>query len=306
MAFALLSLGSSFFALAHLSNNLILHAATVASMYIYGPTIWWLIKSQVSGATSLFHQIHAAPMAMVFIISLIFPAENIVEMQLFGTISRLVYTTLAARELWANRAILSERNTALWLSILVFISCWGPAWNLSLFLQHWLEINWLTPAAVSTINTLGTSASTLVLIWWALVNPSIYLNGEVGTNKLNTAATDFDREIYDRLRSLLETDFLYLEPTLTLEKTATAIAVTPRELSSAVNRCTNQSFRAHIRQHRVSHAKALLSKKTSQEASVFEIALQSGFATASSFHDSFKTETGTTPSKYRAAYNLRK
>jgi AraC-like DNA-binding protein len=62
------------------------------------------------------------------------------------------------------------------------------------------------------------------------------------------------------------------------------------------------SIGAYLTQHRVARAQQLLA---TTEASVLDIALQSGFGSASRFYTAFKQACGLTPHSYRASLHLR-
>ncbi|GHF23878.1 hypothetical protein GCM10017044_18060 [Kordiimonas sediminis] len=146
------------------------------------------------------------------------------------------------------------------------------------------------------------SCVTLTFVWWALVTPDTYLQSSQSEQSTSPKPSDFDREVFSRLENIFGTEKPYLDATVNLETLAHQIAVTPRELSNAVNRCTNDGFRAFLRKKRVGHAQELLTNKTCQDLSIYDIAIASGFGTKSTFNESFKLYTGMPPSEFRRQF----
>ena len=138
-------------------------------------------------------------------------------------------------------------------------------------------------------------------MWWALVRPGVYLDHTPADDKAAAQETEFDRDVFSRLEHAFSNNRPYLDCTLKLETVADQLAVTPRELSNAVNRCARKSFRAYMREYRLEEAKRLLADHSRAGQSVYDIAMEAGFGTKSTFNDAFKAFTGQTPSAYREA-----
>ena len=111
--------------------------------------------------------------------------------------------------------------------------------------------------------------------------------------------TDFDKAVYARLQSLVQSTNLYKEDNMNLAEVADLLAVTPRELSEAINRSVNMTFPMYIRQYRVNEAKRLLALSDHQVMSITEIGFEAGFSNKSTFNYSFKMLTNLTPSDFR-------
>jgi len=114
----------------------------------------------------------------------------------------------------------------------------------------------------------------------------------------NNRLPDFVREsIIIRLTEYMSSEQPWLKIDLTLSELAAAVNLNPHHLSQIINSEFGKSFACFINEYRVNAARRLLS--VSDNRTVIEIALDSGFASKSSFNALFKKHTGVTPSEYR-------
>jgi AraC-like DNA-binding protein len=105
-------------------------------------------------------------------------------------------------------------------------------------------------------------------------------------------------EILKKLQELMETSKPYLDGELTLTKLAQMIAVTPHNLSEAMNTRLQQSFYELVNIYRVDEVKRRLQAGDAQRFSLLSIAYDSGFTSKTSFNTIFKKQTGMTPSQF--------
>lgn len=112
------------------------------------------------------------------------------------------------------------------------------------------------------------------------------------------SSPDMRRDIFARIKKLIEEDRIYLNPLLKLSDIA-RLANTNRSYASAYfSSETGTTFYDHINQLRVAHSIALL---TDTSKRLDEIAEQSGFNSRQSFHRVFLSIKGMTPSSYRVS-----
>ncbi|WP_417504743.1 helix-turn-helix domain-containing protein [Marinomonas gallaica] len=104
------------------------------------------------------------------------------------------------------------------------------------------------------------------------------------------------QEVMARTESVLCEQMLYLDPNLTLARLARKAGIPARQISTAVNKLTQQNISQWVNQFRIEHAKTLL-KQTDDP--ITQIYMDSGFQTKSNFHREFSRITGMTPSAYR-------
>lgn len=93
----------------------------------------------------------------------------------------------------------------------------------------------------------------------------------------------------------------YLDPELTLGTLAEQVGLGEKELSYVLNAGLGVAYADYINGLRVAEAERRLRDPASEEATVLEIGLASGFASKATFNRAFKRATGQTPTAYRAA-----
>jgi AraC-like DNA-binding protein len=91
----------------------------------------------------------------------------------------------------------------------------------------------------------------------------------------------------------------YLDPALTLDQLANAVAVAPRVLSQAIGSGSDGNFYGLINRHRVIDARALLLSPREARTSVEAIGLMAGFRSRSTFYEAFQREVEMTPAEFR-------
>lgn len=110
------------------------------------------------------------------------------------------------------------------------------------------------------------------------------------------AGLDLEATI-DRLNRTMEEDKPYLEDDLSLPALAARVELSPHQLSEIINREIGASFKSYINGYRAKEAQRILREKP--DASILDVALESGFRSKSAFNQVFHEETGTTPTDYR-------
>ncbi|MCY0096638.1 helix-turn-helix domain-containing protein [Hoeflea ulvae] len=111
------------------------------------------------------------------------------------------------------------------------------------------------------------------------------------------APSEDDRRLLAALDAMMEQTRLFSDNTLTLVRIARRMGVPARQISNAVNRCTDDNFSRYMNGYRIRHAQKLLRET---DLPVTEIMLEAGFVSKSSFNGEFRRVTGVTPSQYRA------
>ncbi len=102
--------------------------------------------------------------------------------------------------------------------------------------------------------------------------------------------------IAKKVHSVMQEQNLYLDENLSLHDLAKKLRISPNYLSQTLNDHLKESFFDYVNRWRIEHAKRLL---TSKDATILDIAMESGFNAKSSFYKSFKRCTGQTPSEYK-------
>lgn len=131
----------------------------------------------------------------------------------------------------------------------------------------------------------------------ALVGTPMLLH--LGRNKATKAeqASDSDREMLTVLDKLMNEKHIYTDSNMTLARVARRLSVPVRDVSTAINRMTDENFSRYINGYRIRHAqKALLET----ELPIAEVMFDAGFVSKSSFNTEFRRIVGQTPSQFRA------
>ena len=96
----------------------------------------------------------------------------------------------------------------------------------------------------------------------------------------------------------MQTNKLYIQSDISLDKLATSTGISKHYLSQAINENLKMNFFEYINTLRINEAKELL-LKPKEELNVIEVAYQVGYNNKVSFNKAFKTITGVTPTEFR-------
>jgi AraC-like DNA-binding protein len=102
--------------------------------------------------------------------------------------------------------------------------------------------------------------------------------------------------LYGAILERLESQKLYLDPTLSVQSMSESMNRNHRSVSKAIKEVGNTNFSNLINRFRINEARRLLA--SGQDISINDVMLQSGFGSRQSFHRNFKMATGFTPSDY--------
>ncbi|CAM1341655.1 helix-turn-helix domain-containing protein [Tenacibaculum amylolyticum] len=154
------------------------------------------------------------------------------------------------------------------------------------------------------ILVLGVLIITCWYILKALNNPEIFK----GVNSNTKLVEDLRKEansksvngdVIQKLRSFMDAEKPYLNPSLSIRNLAQQMKMPARELSIAINHDLNQHFFDFVNEYRIKRAMDLLTNETNPKLTVLEILYQVGFNSKSSFNTAFKKYTNVTPTQYR-------
>jgi len=97
----------------------------------------------------------------------------------------------------------------------------------------------------------------------------------------------------DRAKVYIETH--YADSSLTLDRVASAVGISPNYFSALFKQSTNCSFISYLTSVRIAHAKELLK---SGSYKTYEVAMRCGYENPTYFSTIFKRQTGFSPSEY--------
>jgi len=106
--------------------------------------------------------------------------------------------------------------------------------------------------------------------------------------------------LHNKLIGVVEADKAYLEPELSISALAARIEAPEHQVRALINKAMgHRNFRAFLNGYRMAEAKAALADPQKAALPILTIAMDSGFASLSSFNRAFKESAGQTPSAYR-------
>lgn len=114
----------------------------------------------------------------------------------------------------------------------------------------------------------------------------------------NTLNPQYRQIIIDKLLNKTITAQLAQDCCISLTKFAAAVGEKPQYISQVLNQDLKTNFYEYITQQRIDEVIKRLSKPSEQ--TIYEIALEAGFNSKSTFNTAFKRRVGLTPSKFRA------
>jgi AraC-like DNA-binding protein len=105
------------------------------------------------------------------------------------------------------------------------------------------------------------------------------------------------QDLTQAIDSLMK-DEIYRDETLTLATMSERLGIRPDQLSEFINVKFGMGFRRWLNKNRVTAAQRMLIAEPGH--TILRIALDTGFGTKAAFNREFKTQTGLTPTEYRA------
>lgn len=107
------------------------------------------------------------------------------------------------------------------------------------------------------------------------------------------------------LKKAMETDKLYLDPTLTVNKLAEKLNLNPRTISAVLNRELKKGFSEFVNEYRITEVKIKMLQPENKHITIAGIAFESGFNSVATFQRTFKNTESITPKQYLLNYKNR-
>ncbi|MEP0985519.1 AraC family transcriptional regulator [Ekhidna sp.] len=149
-------------------------------------------------------------------------------------------------------------------------------------------MNWIMIAIGFTI--LG-----IALIWYTKYRPKP-TNGN-GKEDLDEEEL---KEIFNKTIELITNEKYYLNKNLKLSDLSNELSFNERLVSRAINKFGSGNFNKFINSFRIEHSKELLIGGNFDHYTIEAIADESGFSNKVSFYNAFKSDTGMSPTQFRA------
>ena len=292
----------------------------VGSLAAQAPLLYLYIQSvtQENFRLKIAHLFHTLPIAICFILIVVFSLEHI-DLQPGAYNQELLSTVYIVRGLWDI-----VRYTAFSYAVICVLSIWRlnqvttislrvyAPWLLLLtagflFLCIWSLIIQVIGRYIggSITDFFGVTYNYLLFIY---INALGFSYLRCYTKQLSSEELKKNKEIKSpifadddiaKVSSAMENKKHYLEPNITLENFSVHVGLSVRTVSSIINKHFEQNFFDYLNGYRIKTAKAILIDPDKSDLTVLDIMYMSGFSSTSSFHRYFKRLEGITPTEYR-------
>jgi AraC-like DNA-binding protein len=192
-----------------------------------------------------------------------------------------------------------------WIQFLAFSMFVMTLFSLILSVGRLLSVN--APLELNFITAMGATVAIYYIAYYLLFHPDVFSdvslalqkidenfkpNKEIKKESSGSVFFDFEKKIIH----LLENETLYSNPDLTLDELAGKIGIPPYLTSKVLSQNLNTNFYSIVNKYRLQKVKQELLTKSGK--SIIEIAYNAGFNSKTSFYETFKKETGISPSEF--------
>jgi len=267
--------------------------------------LWWFILSLLDDHFKI-GRLAWAGMIAVLIPSTIFWLEDMgVPDLLFPGIdylNPLIFTALLIHILWVGLSGLKDdlinrrREVRLWIVVLLTLTAAA-----SIIAGYTLDGD-----ARRLVRGLIILPSALLMFFWSTrFVPSVlqFASPDQGPDHgLDTMAGIDPRDgaAYKRLLNIMETEKAYLDPDLSVSQLAERVGVPPHQLRNLINRGLKfRNFTAFLASYRIAAVKQALADPEKARIPILTLAMDTGFASLTTFNRTFKNETGQTAGEFR-------
>ncbi|WP_424961980.1 helix-turn-helix domain-containing protein [Ekhidna sp.] len=141
---------------------------------------------------------------------------------------------------------------------------------------------------------IGLTLLGIALIWYTK-----YRAGSGGEAKTKEDEEELQL-IYNKTIALISNEKYYLNKNVKLSDLASELSYNERQVSRAINRFSNGNFNKFINSFRIEYSKELLIGGQFDHYTIEAIADECGFSNKVSFYNAFKSDTGMSPTQFRA------
>lgn len=270
----------------------------LAVLLAIGPSLWWYVflrknpQHQLTGKTHLWHYI---PMLLFIALCWIIPNDRspLSRSLHYGLIAHIVlysgYTLYWLLKYDKKPTSIRERKIDRWLRFFVTAT-------LTVVIIYFFIMQNIIPYYMG-MAFLFSAVIIAFSIWW-LQNPFLF-KIEVERYGQSTLEQDEIIELSVKLKGLMTSEKLYLDPDLSLGKLSKKMGVSSKRLSQVINQSENINYSKFISTYRVAEAKKRLVADEYSHLKISAIAYDSGFNSLSSFNAAFKNITSMTAVQYR-------
>lgn len=293
---------------------------------LYGPLLYFYIKAIIDNRIRKTDYYHFITPVILFITLIVFHlthdkvnfmtyiSSTTHRVAIFSVVlSNILYLVLSARiyveHFRENYAV--ERWISTWFSIAisflvlkviingVFLSSFYIVADISSEFRNVLEYIFILLNAI-IVGIAGV---------YTLRYPSVFslYNNKNFKKKvlIKDSSTESENIILEQLQGLILSKKLYLKADLTERDVAEELNIQPYILSKMLNETLGENFNRYINKFRIEEAKKLLLSPSTNNATNYSIAIDSGFKTESVYYSNFKKIVGLTPKQFQKEHEDR-
>lgn len=305
------------FCLAAAGHTLTQHAVIESALGFTWPVVWafsamgaglfWAFATELFGDRPRLEPIRFAPAALLLAIGIAAnPGSSARSVELFLAHNLLgaalmVHVLIVVASGWRNDLVESRRR--LRGPILAAAALYG----VSVIAVQTSEIFWgpadaLSPLAAAVLFMLGLAGiGGLLQADPDLFAPAAVPRPMTPEPEAPPAVSGEDAKITQKLDRLMREERAYREEALTITALALKLGVPEYKLRRLINQqLGHRNFSAFLNQWRLAEARQALADPAQRDVPISTIALDAGFQSLGPFNRAFKTETGLTPTEFRA------
>lgn len=145
-----------------------------------------------------------------------------------------------------------------------------------------------------TMIAIGLTLLGIALIWYTKYRPLKITEEKESYDEAELIA------IFNKAIELVHSEKYYLNKSVKLSDLAGQLSYNERLVSRAINKYGSGNFNKFINSFRIEHSKELLTGGKFDHYTIEAIAEDCGFSNKVSFYNAFKSETGMSPTQFRA------
>ncbi len=295
-------------------QNANLYFLPIFYSFAFGPLIYFYVKSLINQSFTFqkANLLHFIPVALQASLYLFLSTKNYsfknwywqnihqyitYKIEFDGTwISMIIYLFLSINLLkkyqlyLANNFSETSRIRLNWLKIvLIILMVLCVQWLFEIILRDYFQLFFNYDYS---IQILGLMALILAIGGIRQSNLSDVYFEEEPSQK---TAVQIDNDIIGQIKTVMESQKLYLNPTITLADFSKALQLNPKQVSQQINAGMGKSFNDFVNEYRIIEAKKRLNSEDIGRLTILGIAYESGFNSKTTFNRIFKEYTGQAP-----------
>jgi len=304
------------FCLAAAAHTLTQHPSIVQALDFALPPVWafsvmgaglfWAFATELFDDRSRLELVRLAPAALLLALGIAAvlakgaPADGLLLAHHLVGAALMIHVLIVIWSGWRNDLVESRRR--LRGPILAAAALYAVA----VIAVEASEIRWgraesLSPLAAATLFILGLAGIGALL----KADPDLFATSAARPAEVplpdSPSQSNKDAKTAERLDRLMRSERAYREEGLSIASLALKLSIPEYKLRRLINdQLGYRNFNAFLNQWRLADAKQALADPGQRDVPISTIALDAGFQSLGPFNRAFKTETGLTPTEFRA------